>query len=284
MAPKEAGTTWIVKFTALRYTGCVKVFPTRLPTWMVLFIALPSLALAREEASDFLPPPVRRVLERNPLRGGPNCFGVTLAAHGLAQGVTHVTGAEFKLLLESPALGCKSVQAGEPLKTGDIGVIRTSDTVAVPSGIGHAFTWYSDQQVLSKASADPDDATFVEPLVSQYDRFFIPEECRKFPLPAERGAQCPVRIEAWRCEGWAENWKTLWSRAPLGWSLLRSQVGLQEAALEAWFYDRSESLPEPKLPVATWTDQIHDLHRDSPEPLLEQLLRLRIEGWRKVLE
>ncbi len=236
------------------------------------------------EVTELLPPALRRVLEVNPVEDlegpGPNCFSVALATTGAREWVDHVSGAEFQAWLQSDEGQCVQIQAAADLRPGDLGVIRTPSTEEVPSGLGHAFFWVSNQLVLSKASADPDDSASFKPLTEELSRFQVPENCRAPFEAGDSSEKCPTRLEAWRCSGWSEaKSKAFLDSAPApGWRVLWSDLEDYSRLRELAAYDRTGELKWPESKLSTWETNFTELSQRSSWPTLQRRVEERLKS------
>ena len=236
------------------------------------------------EVTELLPQALRRVLEVNPveeLEGpGPNCFSVALAAKGAREWIDHVSGAEFQAWLQSDEGQCVQVKAAADLRPGDLGVIRTPSTEDVPSGLGHAFFWISNQLVLSKASADPDDSASFKPLTEELSRFQVPENCRAPFEAGDSSEKCPTRLEAWRCSGWSDaKSKAFLDSAPApGWRVLWSDLEDYSRLRELAAYDRTGELKWPESKLSTWERNFTELSQRSSWPTLQRRVEERLKS------
>ncbi len=245
----------------------------------------PSLSRGSElEVTELLPRALRRVLEVNPveeLEGpGPNCFSVALAATGARDWIDHVSGAEFQAWLQSDEGQCVQIKASAELRPGDLGVIRTTSTEDVPSGLGHAFFWVSNQLVLSKASADPDDSASFKPLKEELGRFQVPENCRTPFEAGDSSEKCPTRLEAWRCSGWSETKvKAFLHSAPApGWRVLWNELEDYSRLRELAAYDRTGELKWPESKLSVWEREFTELSQRAPWPTLQRRVQERLKS------
>ncbi len=236
------------------------------------------------EVTELLPRALRRVLEVNPveeLEGpGPNCFAVALVATRAREWVDHVSGAEFQAWLQSEEGQCLQIKATADLRPGDLGVIRTPSTQGVPSGLGHAFFWVSNQLVLSKASADPDDSASFKPLKEELERFQVPENCRAPFEPGDSSEKCPTRLEAWRCSGWSEGKaKAFLDSAPApGWRVLWNELEEYSRLRELAAYDRTGELKWPESKLTIWERDFAELSQRSSWPTLQRRMEERLKS------
>jgi hypothetical protein len=122
-------------------------------------------------------------------RWGPNCWNTALVASKILEESSFTAPEEMTYWMKSPL--CRSLQAGEPPRPGDIVAIRDQAEQEI-----HAFIHLTDELAFSKnyltaaapfALQNPEDV---------YREFPVAEACRK---PGHPAGACPAHADYFRC-------------------------------------------------------------------------------------